>query len=276
MDFASCSDCMEGLRHRFMNCTVESGTRSSSDTNLKGITHMPADSLPEKKGHVAHQLDEQHNERKCVRGAFGIIATTGSRKLWRRMASSHHKLSDSGGRFWEELSVHPDLGMNSPSDRRLQKAPSSVIHLREELEKGEPKSFEGLETWSSPSKGTHYDIDMELTNDVQMANESLHTETVINVPQRLSKTSELPKGLGFFADDLAWLPDNSLLMDVETSESDWTPSTLGALLPQPLLAEPGGDIVMNEERKLKKSKEMSILERVGETLRQKKLRATQA
>ncbi|KAH0620355.1 hypothetical protein JD844_020687 [Phrynosoma platyrhinos] len=234
--------------------------------------------------------DEQQNERKCVRGAFGVITTTGSRKLWRRAASSHLKvptgallfgereegLSDSGGRFWEELSVHPDLSMNPPNDRQLQRALSSVTHLREELEEeGKPKSFEGLETWSSPSTGRHYDMDMELTNDVQIANENLYTGTVINLPQRFLRTSELPKGFGLFADALAREPDHSSFMDVEPSESaGFPPRSLGALLPQSLLGEPDGDIVMYEKRKIKKSKEIPILEQVGESLRQKKLRAT--
>ncbi|XP_062824556.1 uncharacterized protein LOC100556457 isoform X2 [Anolis carolinensis] len=278
MDFAAGPDWMEGLRHRFMNCTVEPGTQPPSETNFKDTFHIPADGLPGKKGQMASQIaDDRQNERNCVKGAFGVSTTTGSRKLKRRSTAFHHKPSDSGVSFWEEVSIHSTCNANAPSDRWHQRARSSVTNLKEELEDGEEGIFERPGTEVSPSKGgRHYDIDMETTGDIQTANESLRQDGATNLPQRLSGPSELPRGLGYFAEALTLVPNHSL-MDVEPSQCLGSPpNTRSALLSKPLPAEPNGDVVMREERKIKKSKEIPILDRVGETLRQKKLRATQA
>ncbi|XP_061469260.1 uncharacterized protein LOC133378435 isoform X2 [Rhineura floridana] len=184
--------------------------------------------------------------------------------------------SDSVGRFWEELSTHPECDVNPPNDRTHEPANSSVTHLiKSEVE--ETKSSQMPAMWIPSSIGRHDDIDMEPSNDLQRAKGSLRIGTMINLPERISRTSELPKDSGAFAEELELLPDHSLLMDIEPSESAGLSSSPPvAPLPQPLLAQSHGDIVMLDETIIRKSKDIQILERVGETLRQKKLRATQA
>lgn len=120
-----------------------------------------------------------------------------------------------------------------------------------------------------PSTESPNDIDMEPTNDLQTANE------MMNLPQRYSRTAEPSTGLGAYTGAVGLIPDHSLLMDVEFSESAGLTSN-PVVAPLPLLAGSDGDIVMHDETMIRKSKGIPILERVGETLRQKKLRATQA
>lgn len=120
-----------------------------------------------------------------------------------------------------------------------------------------------------PSTGSPSDIDMQPTSDFQTANE------MMNLPQRYSRTAEPSTGLGAFTDAAGLIPDHPLLMDVEFSESAGLTSN-PAVAPLPLLAGSDGDIVMRDETMIRKSKGIPILERVGETLRQKKLRVTQA
>ncbi|KAF7251763.1 Heat shock protein HSP 90-alpha, partial [Varanus komodoensis] len=169
--------------------------------------------------------------------------------------------SHSGGRFWEELSIIPDGGVHFPNDRKDESASSCVTHLEEELEEDDPKSFQMPTLWVPSSKGSHDDIDMEPTNDFLRTSESLPTELMIHQPQGLPRTSEHPKGLGAFAEGLRLVPDY-LLMDVEPSDfAGLLPSPVAAPLPQPLLAEPDGDVVMHDEPVIRKSKEIAILER---------------
>ncbi|XP_025025754.1 uncharacterized protein LOC112541269, partial [Python bivittatus] len=218
---------------------------------------------------------QQWKKRNCTRGAFNVIATTGSMKLQKR-TNLTHKFSDSGGRFWEELSINLDHSTNFSKYLGHQSANFSVTDLIEELKIEDLNSLPLSAAWL-PSTESHNDIDMEPTNDLQTANESFHTEMMINLPQRYSRTSELSKGLGTFTDAAGLISDHSLLMDVEFSESTGLSSNpVVTPLPQPLLAGSDGDIVMHDETMIRKSKGMPILERVGETLRQKKLRATQA
>ncbi|XP_053228115.1 uncharacterized protein LOC128405327 isoform X4 [Podarcis raffonei] len=232
MDVAQSPDNMEGLRHRFMQkCTVESGTRPASDTNLKNIIYMPTDGLLEKAGDLAHQPP------------------------------------DSGGRFWEELSIHPDFNANLPSDRRPQAAHAPTMHLiGSGGEASEP--FPMPARWIPPSTRRHDDIDMEPSSDTQRANGSLSTGTATNLPGIIPRGSELPKDPEAEVQEL--VPDLALLMDVEPSETvGLSPTSPVAALPQPL----DGDIVMLDETVVRKPKDILILERVGETLRQKKLRS---
>uniref|UniRef100_A0A6J0TQ48 Uncharacterized protein isoform X1 n=1 Tax=Pogona vitticeps TaxID=103695 RepID=A0A6J0TQ48_9SAUR len=279
MDFASGLDCTEGLRHRFMQkCTVKSEAGLTSHTNLKqDIHHGPMDGFPGRDGHVAHQVGEQQKWRKCIKGAFNVMNTTGSQKLQKRSTSFRFKLSDSGGRFWEELSIQPDCSMNSLHDRSYRRTSSPVIHLSEELPEDESPAFQMPATQVSPSTRRQQDIEMEPTHAFERANGNLCREAGLNLPQRLHKSSEPLHSFDAFAEALGLIPDSSLLMDVEPSESaDLTPNALLALLPQPLLAESDGDVTMEDETTIRKTKEIPVLERVGETLRQKKLRATQA
>ncbi|CAI5764568.1 Hypothetical predicted protein [Podarcis lilfordi] len=268
MDVAKSPDNMEGLRHRFMKCTVESGTRPASDTNLKDIIYMPTDGLLEKTGDLTHQsmADVQRRRRNCTKGAFSMICTTGSMKLRKRSAAFLHKPTDSGGRFWEELSIHPDFNANLPSDRRPQAAHAPTMHLiGSGGEASEP--FPMPARWIPPSTRRHDDIDMEPSIDAQRANRSLSTGTATNLPGIIPRGSELPKDSE--AEVQGLVPDLTLLMDVEPSEAvGLSPTSPVAPLPQPL----DGDIVMLDETVVRKSKDIPILERVGETLRQKKLR----
>nr|XP_034952918.1 uncharacterized protein LOC118075181 [Zootoca vivipara] len=275
MDVAKSPDNMEGLRHRFMKCTVESGTRPASDTNLKDIIYMPTDGLVEKTGDLAHQAmsDVQRKKRNCTKGAFSVICTTGSMKLRKRSAAFRHQPPDSGGRFWEELSIHPEFSVNLPSDKRHQAAHTPIMHLiGSGGEASEP--FPMPARWIPPSTRRHDDIDMEPSSDAQRANGSLSTGTAINLPGIIPRGSALPKDSEVEVQGL--VPDLALLMDVEPSEAvGLSPTSPVAPLPQPLLAQPDSDIVMLDETVVRKSKDIPILERVGETLRQKKLRATQ-
>ncbi|XP_053139997.1 uncharacterized protein LOC128339697 [Hemicordylus capensis] len=256
MDFAKCPDSVEGLRHKFMS-----------------VLYMPTDRLLEKTGHMAHQIGERRGRRNCTRGAFSVISTTGSMKLRKRSTSLQHKLPDCLVRQWEDLSTPPDCNLDTPNDWKHQRMNSPVAHMTV-LE--DPKSFQMAAAWVPPSTGRHNDIDMEPTSDFQRDSESLQTGILPNLPQRAARTSELPKGLGPFADGLGRMPDHFLLMEIEQSEStERLPDPVVAPSPKSLLAEPGGDIIMHDESRIRKSKEISILERVGETLRQKKLRATQ-
>nr|XP_028564187.1 uncharacterized protein LOC114585565 [Podarcis muralis] len=251
MDVAKSPDNMEGLRNRFMKCTVASGTRPASDTNLKSMT------------------DVQRKKRNCTKGAFSVICTTGSMKLRKRSAAFRHKPPDSGGRFWEELSIHPDFNVNLPSDRRPQAAHAPTMHLiGSGGEASEP--FPMPARWIPPSTRRHDDIDMEPSSDAQRANGSLSTGTVINLTRIIPRGSELPKDSEAEVQEV--VPDLALLMDVEPSEAvGLLPTSPVAPLPQPL----DSDIVMLDQTVVRKSKDIPILERVGETLRQKKLRTTQ-
>ncbi|XP_070787667.1 uncharacterized protein [Pituophis catenifer annectens] len=269
MDFTKFPDYMEGLGDRFMKCTVESGTRPNCEANFKVMLHMPPDGLQEKTGHVAHEVDQQWKRRNCTKGAFNVIATTGSMKLRKRRTNLTHKLSDSGGRFWEEFSIHLDHTTSFSKYSRHQNANVSVTDLIEELKIEDQNSLSALPAVRLPSTESPNDIDMQPTSDLQTANE------MMNLPQRYSRTAEPSTGLGAFTDAAGLIPDHPLLMDVEFSESEGLTST-PAVAPLPLLAGSDGDIVMHDETMIRKSKGIPILERVGETLRQKKLRVTQA
>ncbi|XP_026554199.1 uncharacterized protein LOC113434930, partial [Pseudonaja textilis] len=233
------------------------------------MLHMPPDGFQEKTGHVAHEVDQQWKRRNCTKGAFNVIATTGSMKLRKRRTNLIHKLSDASGRFWEEFSIHLDHATNFSKYSRHQNANISVTDLIEELKIEDQNSLRALPAAWLPSTESPSDIDMEPTSDLQTANE------MMNLPQRYSRTTEPSTGLGAFTDAAGLMPDQSLLMEVEFSESAGVTSN-PAVAPLSLRAGSDGDIVMHEETMNRKSKGMPILERVGETLRQKKLRATQA
>lgn len=139
--------------------------------------------------------------------------------------------------------------MNSLHDRRYERSTSSVSDAFE-LEALFPLGQGSF----PPAAGRHSDIDMELANDLQRG----------------------PKGLGALAETLGLMPDQSLFMDTEPSECADLPllHPVVASLSPPLPAESSSDIDMHDETVVTKMTERPILERVGETLRQKKLRAT--
>nr|XP_020649232.1 uncharacterized protein LOC110078920 isoform X3 [Pogona vitticeps] len=250
--------------------------RSAKQTSPAGHTPRAHGWVPRKRW-PRGSPSEQQKWRKCIKGAFNVMNTTGSQKLQKKSTSFRFKLSDSGGRFWEELSIQPDCSMNSLHDRSYRRTSSPVIHLSEELPEDESPAFQMPATQVSPSTRRQQDIEMEPTHAFERANGNLCREAGLNLPQRLHKSSEPLHSFDAFAEALGLIPDSSLLMDVEPSETaDLTPNALLALLPQPLLAESDGDVTMEDETTIRKTKEIPVLERVGETLRQKKLRATQA
>ncbi|KAJ6661927.1 hypothetical protein lerEdw1_013098 [Lerista edwardsae] len=217
---------------------------------------------------------EKRNRRNCTKGAFSVISTTGSMKLRRRSSTLCYKLSDSGSRYWEDLST-PDCSVNALIDESNPGTSFSAIDTTEPAEDREP--FQTAAGWVFPSTESHDDIDMEPATDLQRKRDGFHTGLMINMPQRASSSSELPKGLGVFEEELGMVLDHSLLMDIDPSDSMRVlHGPVACPLSRPLLPEPLGDIIMQDEARIRKSKELSLLERVGETLRQKKLRATQA
>ncbi|XP_077179823.1 uncharacterized protein LOC143830759 isoform X3 [Paroedura picta] len=275
MDFAKYPDCIEGLRHRFMQkCTVESVARPASDTNLKDLLFVPKDRHQEKSGQMTHQIDGRQNRRNCTRGAFSVLSTTGSLKLRKRTAGFHQKFSESSGRCWEELASYPDSAVNSLNDRRYPKANMYITRLAEleaNLPSEEQKSFQKTAIWVST--GRHADIDMEAAHDHRV-NEGLCAGVRVHLPQGSSRSSDHPKGMGAFVEAADPALDPTSLMDIDPSDSaELLQSFLGT--PSPLLVAPVGDIPMHNEMGIRKTKEMPILERVGETLRKQKLRATQ-
>lgn len=135
------------------------------------------------------------------------------------------------------------------------------------------KFFQTATGWILPSTERFDDIDMGQTDDLQRR-ESLPTSLIINMPQRASRCS--PKDLGVLAEELGMVLDHPLLMDIEPSDSSRiVQSPVVVPLSKPLLPEPSIDIIMHDEANIRKSKEIQLLERVRETLRQKKFSVPQ-
>ncbi|KAL8168941.1 UNVERIFIED_CONTAM: hypothetical protein K2H54_025584 [Gekko kuhli] len=195
----------------------------------------------------------------------------------KRNAICMGQLSESSGRCWEDLTTHPDSTVNSLNDKKYPKANSYITHVAEleaTLPSEEQKFLQKTAIWVST--GRHADIDMETANDLHRVNGNLCAGIRVNLPQRSSRASDHPKGMGVFGEAADSVLDPSSLMDVDPSDSaELRENFLGTPSPQPLLAAPVGDIVMHNETGIRKTKEMPILERVGETLRKQKLRATQ-
>ncbi|KAJ7345194.1 hypothetical protein JRQ81_001144 [Phrynocephalus forsythii] len=261
--------------HLQQKCTVNSEAGLTSHPNLKeDIFCMPMEGIPARDGRKAHQVGEQQKRGNCIRGAFSVMSTTGSQKLRKRSTSFRFQLSDSGGRFWEELSIQADCSMMSLHEISCERTNSPVVCLSGDQPEEETPSFQRPAAHVPPSTGRQYDTEMELIH--AGVNGNLHTGAGLNLPQRLLKSSGPPQGFDAFAEALRQVPD-SLLMEVEPPLStDLAPNPLMALLPQPLLPSSDGDVPMDDDTAIRKSTEIPILERVGESLRQKKLRATQA
>ncbi|XP_054828314.1 uncharacterized protein LOC129324897 [Eublepharis macularius] len=146
--------------------------------------------------------------------------------------------------------------------------------LEAALPSEEQTSFQKAAIWVST--GRHGDIDMEVANSFHRVNERLCAGARFNLPQRSSGPSDHPKGLGVFEGAADMVIDPALLMDIDPLDSAGLPQNLVENpSSQPLLAASDGDIIMHDETGTRKTKERPILERVGETLRKQKLRATQ-
>uniref|UniRef100_A0ACB8G5G1 Uncharacterized protein n=1 Tax=Sphaerodactylus townsendi TaxID=933632 RepID=A0ACB8G5G1_9SAUR len=187
------------------------------------------------------------------------------------------QLSDSSGRYWEDLATSPDSSVTSLNGRKHPEADSSIpcmTALEASFPPEEEKPLQKAAIWAS--RGSHADLDMEMDNDLQRVNESLGAGIMVDLPHRSSKPSDHPKGTGVFGEPDDLMLDPSSLMDIDILDSSGLlQNLLGTSSLQPLLAAPIGDIVMHNEMGIRNTKEIPVLEWVGETLRKQKLQAMQ-